>query len=94
MPIRAKTECRLAETDWFILIFIALTGKRRRLNKMPKAILELEKMPNACYGDGCPFFKITGICDILSSRNNYMPVLVPSEGKHPDCPLKEVEEDE
>ena len=61
---------------------------------MPKAILELEKMPNACYGDGCPFFKITGICDILSSRNNYMPVLVPSEGKHPDCPLKEVEEDE
>ena len=61
---------------------------------MAKAILELEKMPNACYGDGCPFFKITGICDILSSRNNYMPVLVPSEGKHPDCPLKEVEEDE
>ena len=61
---------------------------------MPKAILELEKMPNACYGDGCPFYKITGICDILSSRNNYMPVLVPSEGKHPDCPLKEVEEDE
>ena len=60
---------------------------------MPKAILELEKMPNAC-GDGCPFFKITGICDILSSRNNYMPVFVPSAGKHPDCPLKEIEEEE
>jgi len=59
---------------------------------MPKAILELEKMPNACYGDGCPFFKITGICDILSSRNNYMPVLVPRKGKHPDCPLKLVDD--
>ncbi len=68
--------------------------RKARMNAMPKAILELEKMPNACYGDGCPFYKITGICDILSSWNNHMPVLVPSEGKHPDCPLKKVEEDE
>jgi len=59
---------------------------------MPKAILELEKMPNACHGDGCPFYKITGICDILSSRNNYIPVFVPIKGKHPDCPLKPKEE--
>jgi len=70
--------------------------RKARMNAMAKAILilELEKMPNACYGDGCPFYKITGICDILSSRNNHMPVFVPSEGKHPDCPLREVEEDE
>jgi len=53
---------------------------------MPKAILELE-MPESCRG-GCPFYKITDICDILSAWNNHMPVLVPSEGKHPDCPLK------
>jgi len=26
--------------------------------------------------------------EIMSAWNNYMPVLVPSEGKHPDCPLK------
>ena len=57
---------------------------------MAKAILELE-MPQSCRE--CPFYKITDICDILSAWNNYMPVLVPSEGKHPDCPLKEVEED-
>jgi len=48
--------------------------RKARMNAMPKAILELEKMPNACYGDGCPFYKITGICDILSSWNNHMPV--------------------
>jgi len=59
---------------------------------MAKAILELSKMPNSCRE--CPFYKITDICDVLSVWNNYMPVLVPSEGKHPDCPLKEVEEDE
>ncbi len=60
---------------------------------MPKAILELPKMPESCRS-GCPFYKVCDICDILSAWNNYMPVLVPSEGKHPDCPLKEVEEDE
>lgn len=59
---------------------------------MAKAILELSKMPQSCRE--CPFHKITDICDILSVWNNYMPVLVPSEGKHPDCPLKEVEEAE
>ena len=59
---------------------------------MAKAILELSKMPKSCRE--CPFYKITDICDILSAWNNYMPVLVPSEGKHPDCPLKEVEENE
>ena len=56
---------------------------------MPKAILELPKMPGSCAE--CPLYKITDICDILSAWNKYMPVLVPSEGKHPDCPLKEVE---
>ena len=55
---------------------------------MTKAILELSKMPKSCRE--CPFYKITDICDILSTWNNYMPVLVPSEGKHPNCPLKEV----
>jgi hypothetical protein len=58
---------------------------------MAKAILELSKMPKSCRE--CPFYKITDICDILSAWNNYMPVLIPSEGKHPDCPLKEVEEE-
>ena len=58
-----------------------------------KAILELPKMPESCRS-GCPFYKVCDICDILSSWNNHMPVLVPNEGKHPDCPLKEVEEDE
>ena len=61
---------------------------------MAKAILELDKMPKSCYGDGCPFYKTTGICDILSSRNHYMPVLTPSEGKRKDCPLKLVGESE
>jgi len=65
--------------------------RKARMNTMAKAILELE-MPESCRE--CPFYKITDICDILSAWNNYMPVLVPSEGKHPDCPLKEVEEDE
>jgi hypothetical protein len=60
---------------------------------MAKAILELDKMPQSCYGGGCPFFKITGICDILSSRNNYMPVRTPREGKRKDCPLKLVDEE-
>jgi len=49
---------------------------------MAKAILELSKMPKSCRE--CPFYKITDICDVLSAWNNYMPVLVPSEGKHPD----------
>ena len=57
---------------------------------MAKAILELE-MPESCRE--CPFYKITDICDVLSAWNNYMPVLVPSEGKHPDCPLKEVKKE-
>jgi len=61
---------------------------------MAKAILELDKMPQSCYGGGCPFFKITGICDILSSRNRHMPVLTPREGRRKDCPLKEVGESE
>ena len=59
---------------------------------MPKAILELEKMPSACYGGGCPFYKIPGICDILSSFNHHMPVYVPSKGRRDDCPLKLADE--
>ena len=30
----------------------------------------------------------------LLTTEKSLSVLVPSEGKHPDCPLKEVEEDE
>ncbi len=60
------------------------------MNTMAKAILELE-MPESCRE--CPFYKITDKCDVLPAWINYMPVLVPSEGKHPDCPLKEVKED-
>jgi len=48
-------------------------------------------MPESCRE--CPFYKITDKCDVLPAWINYMPVLVPSEGKHPDCPLKEVKED-
>ena len=59
---------------------------------MAKAILELPKMPKSCRE--YLFYKITDICDILSAWNNYTPVLVPSEGKRPDCPLKDVKEDE
>ena len=51
----------------------------------------MPKMPKSCRE--CPFYEIIGICDILSAWNNFMPVLVPSEGKHSDCPLKEVEEE-
>jgi len=63
---------------------------KKRSVKMNKAILELPKMPNSCME--CPLYKITGICDILSAWNNFMPVYVPNEGRHPDCPLKEVKE--
>lgn len=59
-----------------------------RLSKMAKAILELEKMPESCME--CPFYKITGICNVLSSRNHFMPVSTPSKGKRPDCPLKPI----
>jgi len=55
---------------------------------MSKAILELNKMPNLC--EECLFYKITGICDILSSKNHYMPVYTPKNSRHPDCPLKEI----
>ncbi len=55
---------------------------------MTKAILELEKMPKSCME--CPFYKITGICNVLSSRNHFMPVSTPSKGKRPDCPLKPI----
>ena len=58
---------------------------------MPKAILELDKMPEMCRGGGCPFYKVGDICDILSSRNHYQPAFVPSEGKRKDCPLKLVD---
>lgn len=57
---------------------------------MTKAILELEKAPKSCRGGGCPFYKIGGYCDILSSRNNSMPIYTPSIGKREDCPLKEM----
>ena len=57
---------------------------------MTKAILELSKMPKSCWE--CPFYKITDICDILSTWNNYMPVLVPSEGKRDDCPIRPINE--
>ncbi len=53
---------------------------------MAKAILEL-KMPESCME--CQFYVITGICYILSARNNNMPQYTPSEGKREDCPLKE-----
>lgn len=59
---------------------------------MTKAILELEKVPKSCRGSGCPFYKVCDICDILSSRNKYMPVLVPSEGKRDDCPIRPINE--
>ncbi len=58
---------------------------------MAKAILQLE-MPQSCRE--CPFYKITDICDILSSWNNHMPVYTPSERRRDDCPLKLVEEKE
>ena len=57
---------------------------------MTKAILELSKIPNSCME--CPLY-ITGICYILSAWNNFKHVFVPSEGRHLDCPLKEVKED-
>lgn len=60
---------------------------------MPKAILELPKMPESCRG-GCPFYKVCDICDILSSWNYHMPVYTPSEGRRSDCPLKLVEDTE
>lgn len=60
---------------------------------MAKAILILDKMPGSCRRGGCPFYKVTDICDILSSRNNYMPVRTPSEGRRKDCPLKEIEDE-
>ena len=56
---------------------------------MAKAVLELE-MPESCR-EGCPFYKVCDICDILSSWNHHMPVYTPSKGRRKDCPLKLVE---
>ena len=55
-----------------------------------KAVLELE-MPESCMQ--CLFYKVTGICDVLSSRNHHMPVYTPSTGRRHDCPLKPVKEE-